>query len=148
MKFDSGRPPSRPHKLFPHKREHGSTRQAKARTQSNDRHDRSASWFSVNRRNTIRVGEHVIHEIHGYNPAAVYVRRLSGKTEGLSISEIIISVVGDGYAQEELNAENAEAVRYPLGPKEYWRGRMVGKYTYGADGHLMTNEDFEADWAE
>jgi len=98
--------------------------------------------------NTIRVGEHLIHEIHGYNPAAVYVRRLSGKTEGLSISEIIISVVGDGYAQEELDAENAEAARYPLGPKEYWRGRMVGKYTYGADGHLMTNEDFEADWAK
>jgi death-on-curing protein len=98
--------------------------------------------------NTIRVGEHLIHEIHGYNPAAVYVRRLSGKTEGLSVSEIIISVVGDGYAQEELDAENAEAARYPLGPKEYWRGRMVGKYTYGADGHLMTNEDFEADWAE
>ena len=98
--------------------------------------------------NTIRVGEHLIHEVHGYNPAAVYVRRLSGKTEGLSISEIIISVVGDGYAQEELDAENAEAARYPLGPKEYWRGRMVGKYTYGPDGHLMTNEDFEADWAE
>jgi prophage maintenance system killer protein len=98
--------------------------------------------------NTIRVGEHLIHEIHGYNPAAVYVRRLSGKTEGLSISEVIISVVGDGYAQEELDAENAEAARYPLGPKEYWRGRMVGKYTYGRDGHLMTNEDFEADWAE
>lgn len=98
--------------------------------------------------NTIRVGEHLIHEIHGYNPAAVYVRRLSGKTEGLSISEIIISVVGDGYAQEELDAENAEAGRYPLGPKEYWRGRMVGKYTYGTDGHAMTNEDFEADWAE
>ena len=98
--------------------------------------------------NSIRIGEHLIHEIHGYNPAAVYVRRLSGKTEGLSISEIIISVVGDGYAQEELDAENAEAGRYPLGPKEYWRGRMVGKYTYGSDGHLMTNEDFEADWAE
>jgi hypothetical protein len=31
---------------------------------------------------------------------------------------------------------------------EYWRGRMVGKYTYGADGHLMSNEDCEADWAE
>lgn len=98
--------------------------------------------------NTIRVGEHLIHEIHGYNPAAVYVRRLSGKTEGLSVSEIIISVVGDGYAQEGLDAENAEAARYPLGPKEYWRGRMVGKYTYGPDGHLMTNEDFEADWAQ
>lgn len=97
---------------------------------------------------TIRIGEHLIHEIYGYNPAAVYVRRLSGKTEGLSISEIIISVVGDGYAQEELDAENAEAGRYPLGPKEYWRGRMVGKYTYGSDGQLMTNEDFEADWTE
>lgn len=98
--------------------------------------------------NTIRVGEHLIREVHGYNPAAVYVRRLSGKTEGLSISEIIISVVGDGYAQEELDVENAEAARYPLGPKEYWRGRMVGKYTYGPGGHLMTNEDFEAEWTE
>ena len=67
--------------------------------------------------NTIRVGEHLIHEIHGYNPAAVYVRRLSGKTEGLSVSEIIISVVGDGYAQEELDAENAEAARYPRAPR-------------------------------
>ena len=34
------------------------------------------------------------------------------------------------------------------GPKEYWRGRMVGKYTYGSDGHQMTDEDFEADWPE
>ena len=98
--------------------------------------------------NTIRAGEHLIHENHGYNPAAVYVRRLSGKTEGLSISDISISVVGDGYAQEELDAENAEAARCSLGPKEYLRSRMVGTYTCGPDGHLMTNEDFEADWAE
>jgi hypothetical protein len=31
---------------------------------------------------TIRVGGHLIHEIHGYNPAAVYVRRLSGQDRG------------------------------------------------------------------
>lgn len=60
---------------------------------------------------TIRVGEHRVHGIHSFNPAAVYIRRLGGKTEGLSISEIIISVVGDGYAQGELDAENAEAAR-------------------------------------
>jgi len=78
--------------------------------------------------NTIRVGEHLVHEIHGYNPAAVYVRRLSGKTEWLSISEIIISVVGDGYAQEELDAENAEAARYPRRPEgvlAWSHGRQV-----------------------
>lgn len=96
----------------------------------------------------IKVGEHLISDVHGYNPASVYVRRLSGKTEGLSVSEIIISVVGDRYAQEELDEENAEAARYPLGPKEYWRGRMVGTYTYGTEGRLMTDEDFEAEWED
>ncbi|MEV8516162.1 Fic family protein [Dactylosporangium sp. NPDC051484] len=99
-------------------------------------------------KHTVQVGDLQIHDVHGYNPAGVYVRRISGKTDGVSVAEIIISVVGDGYAQEELDAENAEAERHPLGPKEFWRGRMVGKYTYGADGHLMTEEDFEAEWAE
>jgi len=50
MKFDSRRPPSRPDKLFPETREHGSTRPAPARPQSRDRQDRGAMWFSVNRR--------------------------------------------------------------------------------------------------
>lgn len=96
----------------------------------------------------IDLGAVQVRGVHGYNPASVYVRRVSGKTDGITVAEIIISVVGDGYAQEELDQENAEAERYPLGPKEYWRGRMVGKYGYGADGHLMTDEDFEADWDE
>jgi death-on-curing protein len=72
--------------------------------------------------------------------------KVSGKVDGLSVAEIIVSVVGDEYAQEELDQENDEANRYPLGPKEYWRGRMVGKYRYGRDGHLMTNDEFESDW--
>jgi hypothetical protein len=46
--------------------------------------------------------------------------------------------VGDQYAQEELDAENAEAERYPLGPKEFWRARMVVNYLYGPDRHPMT----------
>lgn len=97
---------------------------------------------------TIEIGDLKIHDVHGYNPAGVYVRRISGKTDGISVAEIIVSAVGDGYAQEELDAENAEAERYPLGIKEYWRSRLVGKATYGSDGHPLTNEEFEADWAE
>lgn len=60
---------------------------------------------------TVRVGDLVIHDVHGYNPAGVYVRRIGGKTSGISVAEIIISAVGDRYAQEELDAENAEADR-------------------------------------
>ena len=78
------------------------------------------------------------------NCVDVYVRRMS---TDLSICEILIAQ-HDGYAQEELDQENEEAERYPLGPKEYWRAKMVGKYTYGLDNHLMTNEEFEQDWDE
>lgn len=97
---------------------------------------------------TVRVGDLEVNDVHGYNPAAVYVRRVSGKTAGLSVAEIIISVVGDAYAQEELDVENEEAARYPLGAKEYWRGRMVGKARTGADQHLMSDAEFEAEWEE
>lgn len=58
---------------------------------------------------TIEVGDLKIHDVHGYNPAGVYVRRISGKTDGISVAEIIITAVGDRYSQEELDAENAEA---------------------------------------
>jgi death-on-curing protein len=98
--------------------------------------------------NTIHIGEVAVRDVHGYNPAGIYVRRVSGKTDGISVAEIIITVVGDQYAQEELDAENAEAMRFPLGPKEFWRNRLVGKATYGQDGHPMTDAEFEADWAE
>lgn len=97
---------------------------------------------------TVVVGDLVIHDVHGYNPAGVYIRRISGKTEGISVAEIIISAVGDSYAQEELDAENAEARRYPLGAKEFWRARLVGKAAYGLDDHPMTDEEFESDWQE
>lgn len=74
----------------------------------------------------------------------VFVRRDSAD---LSIIEIHMAR-HDGLAQEELDRQSAEADRYPLGLKEYWRAEMVGKYTYGLDGHSMTDEEFEADWAE
>ena len=80
---------------------------------------------------TIEVGDLKIHDVHGYNPASVYVRRISGKTDGISVAEIIITVIGDEYAQEELDAENAEAQRYPLGVKEFWRSWLVGKAMFG-----------------
>ncbi len=35
-----------------------------------------------------------------------------------------------------------------VGPKEYWRSKMVGRYTYGQDGHPMTEKDFEEHWPE
>lgn len=72
----------------------------------------------------------------------VYVRRVSSD---LSVAEIHLAR-HDGLAQEELDEQNRQAAAYPLGPKEYWRGEMVGKYRFGADQHLMTDEDFEADW--
>ena len=69
------------------------------------------------------------------------------KTDGVSVAKIIISVVGDRYAQEEVDGENLEAERYPLGVKEVWRARLVGNATYGRDQHPMTDEEFETEWA-
>lgn len=60
MKYDSGRPPSRPHKTYPQTSEHGSTRFRQASSQTRDRHDRSAMWFSINRRG----GSVVLHHRH------------------------------------------------------------------------------------
>ena len=77
-------------------------------------------------------------------PVYVYVRRSSAD---LSLFEVHMAR-HDGLAQEELDRQNEEAEHHPLGVKEYWRGEMVGKYTYGRDGHLMTDADFESDWAE
>ena len=68
----------------------------------------------------------------------VYVRR---STDDLAIIEVAIAL-DDSLAQEELDAENSEADRYPLGAKDYWRSKMVGKDRYGADEHPMTEEDF------
>jgi hypothetical protein len=74
----------------------------------------------------------------------VYARRSSAD---LSVTEVLIAV-HDGFAEEELESDNAEAARYPLGPKEYWRSKSVGKARYGPDQHFMTDEDFEEFWSE
>ncbi len=75
---------------------------------------------------------------------SVYVRRVSSD---LSVAEIVMAR-HDGLAQEVLDEENMEAERYPLGPKEYWRGQIVGKWTTGMDAHPMTDIDFEEYWTE
>ena len=80
----------------------------------------------------------------GQGRIAVYVRRLSSD---LQIAEIHMAR-HDGLCSEELEEQNRQAEIYPLGPKEYWRGVMVGNYTYGEDQHLMTSDDFEKDWEE
>lgn len=72
----------------------------------------------------------------------VYVRRDS---DDLSVIEVHM-VRHSGIVEEEMAEQSRQGEIYPLGPKEYWRGVMVGKYFYGADRHLMTNEDFEEDW--
>ena len=74
----------------------------------------------------------------------VYVCRWA---DDLSIAEIQIAQ-HDGLAHAELEYQNECAEIYPLGPKEYWRSELVGKATYGLDGHFMSNEEFEEDWHE
>jgi hypothetical protein len=74
----------------------------------------------------------------------IYVRRSS---KDLSVMEVHIAF-HDGFAQEALDQENFEAERHPGGPREYWRAKSVGKDLYGPDQHLMTEADFEREWAE
>ena len=72
----------------------------------------------------------------------VYVRR---SASDLTVEEIIMAR-HDGPDNEELIAQQAEAARYPLGEKEYWRSVMVGKYLVGDDDHLMTDAEFESQY--
>lgn len=80
----------------------------------------------------------------GCNHEPIYIRRLS---TDLSVLEIHLAR-HDGYCQEESDHQNEMAANYPLGPKEYWRTESVGKYLYGSDAHVMTEEDFEQEWNE
>lgn len=79
-----------------------------------------------------------------WSDVPVYVRR---SAVDLSVIEVAIAM-HDGLAEEQLEAQNDEAERYPLGPKEYWRSSSVGKTTYGSDQHPMTEDDFEEFWAD
>lgn len=69
----------------------------------------------------LRIGDLEVQDVgSGYPEANVYVKRMSGKTDGIVVAKIIIEIIGDGTAQEELDAQNAEAALHPLGPKAYW----------------------------
>jgi hypothetical protein len=88
MKFDSGQPPSKPHKLFPDTREHGSTRQGKPSPQCHDRQDRSAFWFSINRRG----GNLLLHHRH-IRP--VLIREWSPPMDGITATIWASSTTSD-----------------------------------------------------
>jgi hypothetical protein len=60
MKYDSWQPPSQPHTTFPDTRAHRSTRIETPPTASLDRHDRSATFFALNRRG----GNTILHHRH------------------------------------------------------------------------------------
>ena len=65
---------------------------------------------------------------------AVYVRRNS---QNLQVIEVVMAK-HDGLSQEELDSQNDEAARYPLGAKEYWRSKHL------AEGN--TEEEFNDFW--
>lgn len=60
MIFDSHHPPSRPDKTFPDTRWHGATRLKFSNRQSQQRTDRGAEWFQINRRG----GSSILHHRH------------------------------------------------------------------------------------
>lgn len=76
MKYDSPRPPSLPHRLFPDTRDYGAARTAKISANSTDRTDRSAMWFSIKRRG----GGVLLHHRH-IRP--VLIREWSAPMDGI-----------------------------------------------------------------
>jgi len=79
MKYDSWRPPSRPHTTFPQTRRYGSSpdRPATTSRQSLQRHERSTLWFQLYRRG----GRVILH--HGHI-RPVLIRDWSPKMDGIA----------------------------------------------------------------
>lgn len=77
MKCDSHRPPSRPEKIYPDTREHGALRPTGTSARSQDRTDRSAYWFGINRRG----GSGLLHHRH-IRP--VLIRDWSPRMDGIT----------------------------------------------------------------
>ena len=77
MKYDSWRPPSRPHTTFPQTRDHGSPRPATTSRQSLDRTERSALWFTLHRHG----GNVILHHRH-IQP--VLIRDWSPRMDGIT----------------------------------------------------------------
>jgi len=46
---------------------------------------------------------------YGFNPASVYVRHAIGE-DGVSVAHVLVEIVGDAFAQEQLEAQNADEV--------------------------------------
>lgn len=64
----------------------------------------------------VRVTGFINPNVPGGRSLSVFVRRLSSTLE---VAEIALAR-HDGLAQEELDAQNDEADRYPGGPEAYW----------------------------
>lgn len=97
--------------------------------------------------NAIEIGDLTVHDVHGYNPAGVYVRRISGKAEGSpwQRSSFPWSVMGTpkkSSTPRTLKRSGTQRREGVLAESPRWQG------TYGRDGHPLTDDEFEADWAE
>jgi hypothetical protein len=77
IKYDSRRPPSRPHTTFPQTRAYGSARLVATRRQSLDRTERSGLWFTLRRHG----GNVILHHSH-IQP--VLIRDWSPKMDGIT----------------------------------------------------------------
>lgn len=60
----------------------------------------------------LEIGDLVVNGVgHGYPMGNVYVRKMTGKIDGLAVAHVIIEIIGDRHAQEELDEENYWAER-------------------------------------
>jgi hypothetical protein len=61
----------------------------------------------------------------------------------------LVHVEPEGFSQPResrwVAQDGALALSHPGGPREYWRGRMVGKLV-AKDGHLLTDAEYDAVW--
>jgi hypothetical protein len=96
---------------------------------------------------TIEIGDLVIDDFLGGEPASVWVRKVGDDPEDQCVCEIIIApdMCDQQYKQEELEARNAAAAVYPSAGRSR-RGKMVGHY--GNEGDLMTDSQFEEYWGD
>jgi len=101
MTFDSHHPPSRPEKTFPQTREYGTIRTATPSPASIQRTDRSAIWFTINRRG----GSTLLRHRH-LRP--VLAREWAPPMEGIEATIHASSSLYDYSAQRHLTSETAK----------------------------------------
>ena len=60
-----------------------------------------------------------------------------------------LEAIGDEWILRLRDAVHTahEAELHPGGPKEFFRVRRVGKVARGEDGHPMTDDEFDSEWA-